>query len=503
MGRTLVIGSGFGGAIAAARLAEAGFAVTLAERGPWRDSLPVRSMGIADRTPLPTGRHLFTKALRSIRTARRTITVNRRALLEFTVTDKLNIIAASGVGGGSHAYGGLNMRPPDPGFWAAAGIPDAEMEQHYHSVEARMGTARPGPGLMRNATGRLLAGSPLFDADDAANALPMGMLFPADPNNPQIVEQDGIQRWEARVSRDGTFGSSGGGKTSLDFAYLHPAMRDHGLQVLDLTEARLIRRRGKAYCVTLCDLRSGSIREEVVDHVFVAAGTLNTLELLFRSREAPDGLIGMERLGRNFFANGDLAFSCKLPKGKQTLPSIPVDGAIRCRAGAEPLGNRPWPFVIINTMPLADMPLPAFLRNRMQCSLVLAGMGKDRPGMVYYRNGRLVIDYDPAQSPIYGDIRRAAECIARELGGTLTGGEKPTTAHALGGAGIGRDPSQGVVDLYGEVVGNPGLFITDASIFPAPLGGPPSISIGAWAEHVAGQFIARKAGTSGQGKDGT
>ena len=43
---TIVIGSGFGGAVAASTLVDAGEQVLLLERGPWRDSEAVREAGI-------------------------------------------------------------------------------------------------------------------------------------------------------------------------------------------------------------------------------------------------------------------------------------------------------------------------------------------------------------------------------------------------------------------------------------------------------------------------
>ncbi len=52
----VVIGSGFGGSVVANRLALAGKRVLVLERGPWRDSVPVRSMGITRRSPFPYGR---------------------------------------------------------------------------------------------------------------------------------------------------------------------------------------------------------------------------------------------------------------------------------------------------------------------------------------------------------------------------------------------------------------------------------------------------------------
>jgi cholesterol oxidase len=54
-----------------------------------------------------------------------------------------------------------------------------------------------------------------------------------------------------------------------------------------------------------------------------------------------------------------------------------------------------------------------------------------------------------------------------------------------GGARLGANAQQGVVDHRGEVYGNPGLFVADAAALPAAPGGPPSLAIAAWAHHVA------------------
>ena len=137
------------------------------------------------------------------------------------------------------------------------------------------------------------------------------------------------------------------------------------------------------------------------------------------------------------------------------------------------------------------MPLPGFLKRKLRQTVVIAGMGGDSGGRAVLSNGRLAIDYDPGQSAIYNDIRRAAAIVAAELGGTLSGGDKPTTAHPMGGAAIGGDENSGVIDRNGEVFGHPGLFVTDAAALPVAVGGPPSLTIGAWAEHVAERFIAR------------
>jgi cholesterol oxidase len=58
----------------------------------------------------------------------------------------------------------------------------------------------------------------------------------------------------------------------------------------------------------------------------------------------------------------------------------------------------------------------------------------------------------------------------------------PSTAHVLGGCGIGRDAETGVIDANHEVFNYPGLYVADGSVIPANLGVNPSLTITAMAE---------------------
>ncbi len=59
----------------------------------------------------------------------------------------------------------------------------------------------------------------------------------------------------------------------------------------------------------------------------------------------------------------------------------------------------------------------------------------------------------------------------------------PTTAHLMGGVPIGRNESEGVVDLDCQVFNYPGLYVVDGSIMPANPGVNPSLTITALAEY--------------------
>ena len=66
-----------------------------------------------------------------------------------------------------------------------------------------------------------------------------------------------------------------------------------------------------------------------------------------------------------------------------------------------------------------------------------------------------------------------------------------TAVHPMGSLRMGDDPHRAAVDSRGEHHFVKGLFVSDGSLFPTSLGGPPQISIYAFAHHLAKHAVAR------------
>ena len=118
--------------------------VLVLERGPWRDSLPVRSMGIERRAPFPYGSKAVTHLLHSLQLGPLRLRLNRAGLYELFAFRGINALVASGVGGGSLAYGGLLEPPRNPRFWQGRHpqLDPAGIERYYDKVIADMGGVR-------------------------------------------------------------------------------------------------------------------------------------------------------------------------------------------------------------------------------------------------------------------------------------------------------------------------------------------------------------------------
>ncbi|HMM50159.1 MAG TPA: GMC oxidoreductase [Burkholderiaceae bacterium] len=491
----LIIGSGFGGSVAASRLVEAGFDVTMLERGPWRDTVPVRSMGIKDRSPLPKGLKILTHGFRSIRMPlfrKSPLVINKSGFFEAIFGDGLWVFCTSNVGGGSHAYSGLHGKPDNKYYWNnhCPQINSEIMDVYYEQVMNKLGSRQIKPDDK-------IPCHTMFWGDDepltsiGAPNYRIGILLPKDPGSPRrVINEDGVVRWESSLSNDSFLGSESGAKTTLDFAILGPAI-NNGMKLKDMCEVVSVNKitqpsiDGPRYSVNYIDHKTGRKCNHVARHVILAAGGANTARLLLHSRDVAKGITGMPNLGKWYGGNGDFFAFWAENNPKDLSKSLPIPGLFKIRGSNNKanLMRAGWDGV-------DNYPVPGFIKNKLRHQSIIVGMGADEVnGQVSIRGGKYILKYDRKINPIYREINNAFTDIERVTDSRIYAFETPITVHPLGGARLGASIRDGVVGYNGEVFDNPGLYVADAAALPAAPGGPPSMTISAWSANVAEHLI--------------
>jgi len=517
----LVIGSGFGGAVAVCRLAQAGVDVAVVERGRrWPPgSFPRDLDRLEDGWLWPCNHGLY----------------------DAQPLNDILAVRAAGYGGGSLVYANVAMRPPEEVFAKSWPEPYSRaMLDPYYDLVAHMLDVRPVQADRR--TGELPPKTRLMG--EAADLLGYADGF-FHPNlavrfTDRGPNRFGITQGACTFSAECDIGCNEGAKNTLDLNYLALA-EQHGATVGTLTEAVHIARAGDGYQVLLREYghpgagREGVERQVRAGYVFVCAGALGTTELLLRCRDQYRTLPDLPAaLGQGYSGNGDfLSFGGGLRDRAEPGNGPVITTAALLHTGTA--DEEQW-FVLEEggySGQLAKLVggldvsrLPAYAARRVGTSArrvlgsardlgatldagadrtaVLLVMGNDRgDGRIELRGPghRLHVTWDVTRNDsLYQAERAVSGQVVRALGGhpfstpTWRLFRQPVSVHNLGGARLGSDPETGVVDTDGEVFGHPGLYVLDGAAVPGATGANPSSTIAAVAERCIEVAVRRITG---------
>jgi cholesterol oxidase len=524
----IVVGSGFGGAVTACRLAEAGASVLVLERGRrWTTEEYPRRPGdpwVYDHAH-PAKHHGWLD-LRSYR--------------------GMTVAMGAGVGGGSLCYSSVVM-PADADYFAAgwpAEVTRAELDPYYAKVQAML-AVRKIPGGQHTKRQQLLKrAAERVGYADRFDSVPLAIAFDPewsydlpDPldvrHSRRFVNEQGAHQGTCVHLGNCDIGCDVRAKNTLDLNYI-PAAEAGGAEIRPLHLVRAIEPEAAGYKVLFDRIDGDRLvpGAERADRVVLAAGSLGSTELLLRCRDQHRTLPGVSRVlgtrwsaNANFFSSG--TYGPDVEVNQSIGPTIAsgidlMDGVVQGqRMFMEDDG---FPNLLLNALtsrlrsgrvnPFA-WALQSHLRrgmdekNPIRNVMLWLGEGVDasdgelhlgRAPLAPWRK-ELRLRWDARASR---EVLDAISTVHRSLT-EATGGRfrvpfywalfrHLATVHPLGGCSVGRDPGSAVVDHRGQVFGHENLFVADGAVIPAAIGRNPSMTIAALAERTAALMIGRDGG---------
>ncbi|HKS49438.1 MAG TPA: GMC family oxidoreductase [Amycolatopsis sp.] len=507
----IVVGSGFGGSVAALRLTEKGYRVAVIEAG----------RRFADdefaKTSWDLKRYLWAPRLGCYG-------IQRVHLLKDVM-----VLAGAGVGGGSLVYANTLYRPLKPFYtdrqWAHITDWEAELAPHYDQASRMLGvvtnpTITPVDEVVRKVAVDMGVGQTFHPT-------PVGVYFgqPGEPAEDPYFGGAGPRRTGCTECGSCMTGCRVGAKNTLVKNYLYLAEQG-GAKVIPLTTVTAVRPRGDgSFEVDI--RRSGSSSRRfrhtlTAGQVVLAAGTWGTQRLLHRMADTGALPRLSPRLGELTRTNSEAIIGSgrtrvdperDFTKGVAITSSIHPDEIthiepVRYGKGSNAMsllqtiatdGSSPVPrwlqalrFVVRH--PIRSLTLLNGHRWSERTVILLVMQSRDNSITTYTRRGlfgrrRYTSKQGHGEpNPTFIPLGHEANLRAAEHIGGIPGGtwgeifDIPLTAHFIGGAPIGTTPDDGVIDPYHRVFGYPGLSIVDGTAVTANLGVNPSLTITAQAE---------------------
>ncbi len=529
----VVVGSGYGGGVAASRLARCGRSVCVLERGREFQigEFPDQMIEAAEEFQVSGAivRHGSPLGLYDLRLGR-----------------DMHVLVGCGLGGTSLINANVALQP-DRRLWEDPCWPDElpadpALEEGYARAQ-RMLRPSPCPADVKLAKLDALATS----------AKALGASFSRPPINVTFREEvnhAGVRQPACTMCGDCCAGCNVGAKNTVQMTYL-PDAAGHGAEIFTETRVTHVRKEGLTWRVffemigTEREKFGVGVQSVVADVVILAAGTLGSTEILHRSQS--NGLQVSTQIGKRFTGNGDvlafgynnetringIGFGHPPPKGRDPVGpciaglidmrnSARVDDGLVIEEGTIPSGLAPLlptifasgsaafgsdtDFSLGDEIGEAGRSLSSLLRgayhgalNHTHTYLVMAHDGS--AGIMKLEDDKLAVSWpEVASKPIFERVDQVLREATAAHGGTYVKnpmsstllGKNLITVHPLGGCVIGRTRASGVVNHKCQVFdGDPsagdravheGLYVCDGAVVPRSLGVNPLLTITALAE---------------------
>ncbi len=528
----LIVGSGFGGSVSALRLAEKGYSVGVMEMGcRWEpETLPKTSWNIRRWMWKPW--------------------VGLRGFFNIRLFRHVMVLHGNAVGGGSITYANTLLVPKktvwQDGSWAGLENWEEQMPQHYQTAQRMLGVTEnrilgPADMLLKEAAEECGRGDSFYRTQVGVFFGEEGEVQGKSYSDPYFAGK-GPDRNSCIGCGGCMVGCKYNAKNSLDKNYLYLAERQ-GAQVF--AETRVVDIKplngtdGSSGYEVVCKssrLLGGVLRKRRwrVRSVVLSASSLGTQELLFKLREKGSLPNISEQLGRRVRTNAESLIGVRLPgdpeldKGIAIGSGFYLDEHTHIEATRYPRGSDAIGFLItalakgqpglgrivvwLRTLAklLLSQPLktvPMLLPFNMAKQTVIFLCMQTLEGHIdmrfqrrwYWPFSKTMTSHGPKIPTFIPQANEFAFKLARRLGG-LAGSaiteilfDIPATAHCMGGAAMGKNADEGVIDSRGRVFAYQNLYICDGSMLGANLGVNPSLTITALSEHVMSYIPVKNA----------
>ena len=507
----IIVGSGFGGSVSALRLAEKGYRVLVIEKG--------RRFAPGD----------FPKTNWNVRKFMWNPGLGMTGPFKLSFFRHITIAHGVGVGGGSLVYANTLPVPKkdffELGSWAGLADWEQELAPHYVTAQRMLGAARNpyttvADTLMAEVADEMGRAEHFHPAQVGVWFGQPGKTVP-DP----YFDGEGPPRTGCIQCGACMTGCRHGAKNTLDKNYLWLAER-RGVTVLPETRVDALRPMDGGYVVET--VRSLGLRKHPQRfrsrRVMLSGGVLGTMELLLKMKEDPQGLPALsDRVGDFVRTNSESLIG--VISGKRALDlskGIAIGSILHTDAHShvEPVrygaGSGLFRILTLPHAPGTNLPsrVGALVRHvarhpiRHLKTLTAPDYAKNSLILLYMRTHDGALRFELGRNPgsafrtgltttlTAGEPPRAyipeATEIARRFEEKLDGTAAtmfaetlfnvPTTAHILGGACIGANADDGVIDIDHQVHNYPGLYVCDGSAVSANPGVNPSLTITAMTE---------------------